>query len=315
MRSAFFNALEELFKKNKEIFVLTADLGFKLFDNFRINCNDRFYDIGVAEANMISIAAGLSFCGKSVYCYSIIPFLLMRAYEQIRIDVAYNNLDVKLIGVGGGFTYGLEGFTHFGLEDLALMRSLPNMTIVIPADPIEAKCLAKVSSEYKGPMYIRLGRKGAPEVYKKTQDLIIGKAVILNEGKHLAIFAIGNMVNKGQQVLERLAAEGIEATLINMHTLKPLDSEMVMQIASTHEVIFSLEEHYVDGGLGTAIAEVLIEKGYKGLFRRIGIDRLKNIIGNADYLREKYELTVEKIYNRILTAMRKEHYEVEAQIL
>ncbi|MGA1870326.1 MAG: transketolase family protein [bacterium] len=312
MRSAFFNVLEELSKKDKEFFILTADLGFKLFNNFRINCNDRFYDIGVAEANMISIAAGLSFCGKLVYCYSIIPFLIMRAYEQIRIDVAYNNLNVKLIGVGGGFTYGLEGFTHFGLEDLTLMRSLPNMTIVVPADPNEAKSLAKVSSEYKGPMYIRLGRTGTPEIYKKIQDIKIGKAVILNEGKHLAIFAIGNMVYIGKQVIDKLAQKGIDATLINMHTLKPLDSKTILEIASTHNVIFSMEEHNINGGLGSAIAEVLIENGYKGLFRRIGIDGLKKIVGNADFLREKHGLTFDEIYKKILNSMRKENYELEA---
>ena len=145
MRATFFNSLHELYKKQDDIFVLTADLGFKLFDKMKGACPNRFYDIGVAEANTVSIAAGLALCGKNVYCYSIAPFLVMRAYEQIRIDVDYHSLNVKLVAVGGGFTYGLEGITHFGLEDLALMKSLQNTAVVVPADPVEASILAKLS--------------------------------------------------------------------------------------------------------------------------------------------------------------------------
>ncbi|MEW6409357.1 MAG: transketolase C-terminal domain-containing protein, partial [Nitrospirota bacterium] len=241
------------------MFVLTADLGYKLFDNIRADCPDRFYDIGVAEANMIGIAAGLSSCGKNVYCYSIAPFLVMRAFEQVRIDVAYHGLNVKLVGVGGGFTYGLEGITHFGLEDLALMRSLPNMTVVVPADPFEAQRLAAVSVRYQGPMYIRLGKTGEPCVYDAEPDFEIGEATILKDGKDLAIFAIGNMVYTGKQLLGLLTRKGISATLINMHTLKPLDITAVNQIAEVHDIILSLEEHNIHGGLGSAVAEVLAE--------------------------------------------------------
>ncbi len=291
--------MEELYQNNEDIFVLTADLGFKLFDNFKIKCSERFYDIGVAEANMIGISAGLALCGKNVYCYSIIPFLVMRAFEQIRVDIAYHNLNVKLIGVGGGFTYGLEGFTHFGLEDLALMRSLPNMTVVVPADLIEAKCLAELSYDYKGPMYIRLGRTGEPVIHDNNPALKIGKAIILKEGENIAIFAIGNMVYIGKQVVDILVTKGIDATLINMHTLKPLDVETVIQIASSHKALFSLEEHNIDGGLGTAIAEVLAEINYNGKFKRFGINGLNNVIGKADYLREQHGLTVERIYSEI----------------
>ncbi|MDP2168344.1 MAG: transketolase C-terminal domain-containing protein [Thermodesulfovibrionales bacterium] len=303
MRAAFFKTLAELYQKDVNTYVLTADLGFKLFDDIKAGCPDRFYDIGVAEANMGSISAGLSLSGKNVYCYSIIPFLIMRAFEQIRIDIAYHNLDVKLVGVGGGVTYGLEGFTHFGLEDFALMRSLPNMTIVVPADPVEAACLAKISHRHKGPMYIRLGRNNEPSVHEKCPDFQIGKPIFLSEGKHVAILAIGSMVYIGKQLLNMLRGKGITATLVNVHTLRPLDAEVIKQVASTHELIFSLEEHYVEGGLGTAIAEILAETRYNTCLKRIGVGKLTAHIGSAEYLREKYGLTADKIFHEILNKL------------
>ena len=219
MRTSFYKTIEDLYKKNNDLYILTADLGYKLFDGFKNQCPERFYDIGVAEANMISVASGLSLVGKNVYCYSIIPFLIMRAYEQVRVDVAYQNLNVKLIGVGGGLTYGFEGFTHFGLEDFALMRSVPNMSIVVPADRFEAQCLAKLSYGYEGPLYIRLGRSGEPDIHKSTPDFQIGKPIFINEGKKVALFAIGSMVHTGKQLVQMLKKKGINASLINMHTL------------------------------------------------------------------------------------------------
>lgn len=303
MRTAFFKAVEKLFVKDQNLFVLTGDLGYRLFDNFKNKCSDRFYDIGVAESNMISIAAGLALSGKNVYCYSIIPFLIMRTFEQIRIDIAYHNLNVKLVGVGGGLTYGLEGFTHFGLEDFALMRTLPNMTIVVPADRFEAECLAKISYKYEGPMYIRLGRTGEPEIHKSVPDFQIGKPIFISEGRKVALFATGSMVYLGKLVLDKLSKKGINATLINMHTLKPLNTGVIRQVASAHDFLFSLEEHYIDGGLGTMIAEIIAESGYKGIFKRIGIEGLKSHIGHIDYLREKYGLSVEKICDKILKAV------------
>jgi transketolase len=304
MRETFFRTIENLFQYKGDIFVLTADLGFKLFDNIKSKYSDRFYDVGVAEANMIGLSAGLSLCGKNVYCYSIIPFLIMRAYEQIRIDVAYHNLNVKLVGVGGGYTYGLEGITHFGLEDMTLMRSLPNMSVVVPADPLEAQCLANISYEYQGPLYIRLGRAGDPYIYKNKPDFKIGKAIVLKEGKGIAIFAIGSMVYIGKQVVDMLAEKGINTTLVNMHTLKPLDVEIINQVASMHDGIFSIEEHYIHGGLGSAIAEILAEGKYNGVFKRFGIpDILKDYVGDAEFLREKCGLTPERIYHEIIKNM------------
>jgi transketolase len=304
VRSVFFKTIEKLAEKNDDIFLLTGDLGFKLFDGFRSQFSNRFYDIGIAESNMISVAAGLSLCNKKVYCYSIIPFLTMRAFEQIRIDVAYQNLNVKIVGAGSGFTYGMEGMTHFGLEDLCLMRTLQNMSVVVPADSVEAECVAQISCDYPGPLYIRMGKTGGPLIHDSKPDFIIGKGMIINEGNNVAIFAIGDMVHVGRDVVNQLKKKDINPTLINMHTLKPLDVETVTGIAQSHNAVFSLEEHSIQGGLGSAIAEVLAEARYNGIFKRIGIpERLENCIGDADYLREKYGLTSEKIFATILNKM------------
>jgi transketolase len=250
---------------------------------------------------MIGIAAGLALSGKQVYCYSIVPFLIMRAFEQIRIDVAYHNVNVKLIGVGGGISYGMEGYTHFGIEDFVLMRSLPNMTVVAPADPMEAKQIAKISCEYKGPMYIRLGKNGEKPIYKSIPNVQLGKAITIHDGKDIAIFAIGHMVHVGMFVVDLLNKRGIHPTLVNMHTLKPLDVEAVLKIAGTHSTIFSLEEHIINGGLGSAVAEVLSESAYSGFFKRVAIPEIvKGAIGHADYLRDIYGLSTDKVYDRIV---------------
>lgn len=304
MRNSFFKIIKNIAIKDKNVYLLTANLGFKLFDEFRQHINEQFIDVGVAEANMIGIASGLAISGKNIYCYSIIPFLIMRAYEQIRIDIAYHNLNVKLVGVGGGFTYGFEGFTHFALEDFSLMRTLPNMTIVAPADRFEAECIAKISYKHPGPMYIRLTRSGEPEVHKTTPDFKIGKPIFISEGKDIAIFAIGSMVHVGKQVRELLLKKGINITLIDMHTLKPFNAKIVNQILSRHKIVFSLEEHYLIGGLGTSIAETIAENSHKVIFKSIGISCLKKCIGNADYLRMRYGLSANSIYKRILEVLK-----------
>lgn len=302
MRQAFYNKLEEIAVKDKDVYILTGNLGFKFFDNIRKNCSDQFIDVGVAEANMIGISSGLALSGKNVYCYSIIPFLTMRAYEQIRVDVAYHNLNVKLVGMGAGFTYGFEGFTHFGIEDLALMRAMPNMHVVVPDTIENAVKVAQLSYKYPFPLYIRLGRAGIKNRDSKDFDIEIGKGIILYEGKDIAIFAIGNMIQPALQASDILKNAGISATIINMHTLKPLDVVLVKQCMATHKVIFTLEEHSVIGGLGSAVSEVLAESSYSGVFRRIGIPEVldNSIIGTADYLWQAYGLTAAGISKKII---------------
>lgn len=302
MRTAFFKTLERFYADSSEVVVLTADLGYKLFDEFRAMDPQRFYDVGVAEANMIGLASGLSLCGKLVYCYSIVPFLVMRPFEQIRIDVAYHNLDVRLVGAGGGFAYGLEGITHQGLEDIALMRTLPNMTIVAPADRFEAERIAELSSGHHGPMYIRLGHTNEPAVHDRKPDFEIGKALIMHEGKDVALLSYGRTVSICKGAIDLLSGDGIKPTLINVHTIKPLDTEAISEIFENNEVVFIVEEHISEGGLGSAVAELATDSDYCGKVRRVGVDRTKSFVGRADYLRESHGLSP----GMIADAVRKE---------
>lgn len=305
MRATFFLAIEKYCKKDNNVFALTADLGFKLFDGIRDASPKRFFNIGIAEANMIGISAGIALTGGKVYCYSIIPFLVMRAYEQIRVDIDYHDLDVKMVGMGSGFSYGLEGITHFGLEDIALMRSLQNVSVVVPADMQEAAAFADISYRHKGPMYIRIGKTNAPLVHVKKPRIKLGEAMVLREGKDAVIFAYGDMVYNSLKAADILSSKGIKAAVVNVHTIKPLDVETVKYVAGKHEAVFTVEEHNVNGGLGSAVAEVVSEAGISCIFKRIGIPaKLDAIIGKAEYLREAYGLDPEGIAKKIIGEMK-----------
>ena len=301
MKSAFIETLEKLASIDNRIFLLTGDLGFKTFDKFRNSFPDRFINIGVAESNMIGIAAGLALSGKNVYCYSIIPFLTMRCLERIRVDLCYHNLNVKLVGAGGGLVYGLEGMTHHAIEDIAIMRTLPNMTVVAPEDPLEVKAVINESLAYKGPLYIRLGREGEKCVHKSSPEFKIGKGIVIRKGSGISIIATGTILCAAKSASEDLINEGLDVTLIGMHTIKPLDRDIIEYCAKNSKAIFTVEEHSIIGGLGSAVSEILLELGYKKPFRKIGLqDEYCSYIGSQDYLCEKYGLTPEGIKNFIL---------------
>ncbi len=301
MRKVFFENLKEIASKDKNIFLLSADLGATFFSDFKSIDPQRFINVGAAEQNMIGVGAGLSMSGKNVFCYSIIPFLIMRAFEQIRIDLCYNNLDVKLLGSGGGLVYGFEGVTHHAIEDIAIMRSLPNMTVVAPGDNKEAECLAKESVNHKGPLYIRFGRDTNPVIHDDKLDFKIGKGIIIKQGKDICLISAGTMLYPAKVVSENLQKNGLDAGLISMHTIKPLDKELVEECAKKYKAIFTLEDHNIIGGLGSAVAEVLAETKYQGLFKRIGIpDRYSSDVGRPDYLMGKFGLDPQNITNSIL---------------
>lgn len=303
MRKIFFNTLENIAKDDKSIFMLIAGLGIKFFQNFKEIDQKRFINVGVAEANMIGLSAGLAMSKKNVYCYSIIPFLTMRAFEQIRINLCYNNLDVKLLGAGGGLVYGIEGVTHHALEDIAIMRSLPNMTIVAPGDALEAEALAKASVDHAGPLYIRFGRDIDPLVHQENNfKFEIGKGIVLKKGKDVCLIATGTMLYQTKLALDFLIKEGLNPTFVSMHTIKPLDEELIKDLAKNHDAIFTIEEHNIIGGLGSAVAEVLAENKYGGFFKRLGIQDKYSYslgIGNAAYLLKVNKLDPENIYKSI----------------
>ena len=306
MRSVFIDILTELAEKDKNVYLLTGDLGFSFFEKFSAKFPDRFINCGVAEQNMMGLAAGLALNGKKPYVYSIIPFVTMRCLEQIRNDVCYQNLDVKIVGAGAGFTYGHLGATHHAIEDIGILRCLPNLNIICPADSVETKELVLKSYNNKNPTYLRLGGNTKKMLYNFNPEIIIGKPSVLKEGKDGVIFTTGTFLEMGIEVTDRLKEAGYNFKLISMHTIKPIDREILLKEMECINLIFTLEEHSLIGGLGSALAEILMEARFKGLFKRLAVaDEYCQETGNRDYLCKKYALDSNTITDYILTEYRK----------
>jgi len=308
MRTAFIKILTELAREDKNIYLLTGDLGFSVFEEFVQKFPERYINCGVAEQNMIGVAAGLALNGKKVVVYSIVPFVTMRCFEQIRNDICLQNLDVKIVGVGGGFSYGALGSTHHAIEDLAIMRSLPNITVLCPADPIETELAVRAMLKLKGPTYLRLGKSKEENIHLKPFKFQIGKANFIKKGKDITIIGIGPILKNAILAVKTLEKQyDISIGIISMPTLKPLDKNIVLKAAKETKAIFTIEEHSLVGGLGSAVAEILAESKYKILFRRIALpDKFCREVGNQEYLREKKGLSVTKIENYILKEFKNE---------
>lgn len=301
MRKAFIGTLVDLAENDKRIFLLTGDLGFSFLEQFQKKFPDRFLNMGVAEQNMIGVAAGLGLSGKIVFVYSIIPFITTRCFEQIRNDLCFQNLNVRLIGVGGGFAYGPAGSTHHAIEDVAIMRSLVNMTVITPGDPKETQMAIRASMGFQGPIYIRLGKGNEPVIHSSL-SFKIGKGIVLENGKDIAIIASGSILLTAKQVTDVLKEKKISVCLISMPTIKPLDNEIILESAKKTKAIFTIEEHSIVGGLGSAVSEVLAESKYKVLCKRFGLgDEHNKLVGSQKYLLEKTGLSVEHIVKTILS--------------
>ena len=256
MRNEFSQQIEEILQQLSNTVLITGDLGFNAFENIQEMAGDRFINAGVAEQNMIGVAAGLAKDGFVVFATSFAPFITMRASEQIRMNLGYMNLNVKAVSIGSGVSMAFLGNSHFGLEDASIMRSIPNITVVSPADCAEIVKTVFAAADFEGPMYIRLtGAVNNPVVYKDDYDFKIGKAVTIKEGHDITIFANGTMVYESLEASKILESHGISASVINMHTIKPLDTEAIDKAIKTSSLIVSVEEHNVIGGLGGAIAE------------------------------------------------------------
>jgi transketolase len=290
--------LTQLAAQDKRIYLLVGDLGFGVADDFRRRFPGRFLNVGVAEQNMTGVAAGLALSGKIVFTYSIANFPTLRCLEQIRNDICYHNANVKVVAVGGGLSYGPLGPSHHATEDLAMLRALPNMTVVAPGDPLEAGQATSAITLHPGPCYLRLGRAGESNVHQQL-EFTLGKAVLIRRGNGVSLIATGGMLALANEAAARLEAEGIRAGLWSMHTLKPLDTRAVLEAASTGLVV-TLEDHSAIGGLGSAVAELLCEAGYAGRFCRIALpDAFAPCAGSAAYLRRIYGLDVDSIVQRI----------------
>jgi transketolase len=284
MRNAFIRALTTAALQDERIVFLTADLGYKLFDDFARKCPGRFMNVGVAEANMTGVAAGLALEGKKPFIYSIVPFATLRNFEQLRNDVAYHGADVTVVGVGGGYSYGHNGATHHALEDVGALRMLPGFTVVSPGDPFETEAAVRAIARHKGPTYLRLGRAGEPNVHAGPIEMELGRGITLREGSRLAVLASGSMLHTAAQAVAALE----DVKLISMPTIKPLDYELIASLARTFPAIATVEEHSVTGGLGSAVAEVLAELGCPVRFKRFGaMDRFAHECGDQAWHRKR----------------------------
>ena len=301
-REAYGKALVELGEQNKKVVVLDADLaGATMTKYFKAAHPDRFFDCGIAEANMMNIGAGLSTMGLVPFCSTFAMFGAGRAYEQIRNSIAYPKFNVKICCSHAGVSVGEDGGSHQAIEDIGLMRLIPGMTVIVPADAKEARKAVFALAEYNGPSYLRLARLATP-VFEEDYPFEIGKANVLREGKDAAVFACGLMVNEALEAAKLLAAEGIEISVINVHTIKPIDAECVTKYAEKCGNVVTVEEHSVIGGLGDAVADVLMGK-VCCKFRKIGVNDQFGQSGKAaDVLRE-YGLTADQIAVKIKEAL------------
>ncbi len=304
MRNAFIEEMISI-ANDERVIILLADNGIIVFDEFRKRHPDKLLNLGIAESNLIGMAAGISLCGKIPFVYSIIPFLIMRPFEFIRDDVCYQNTNVKLVGIGAGFAYSTLGPTHHGTEDISIMRCLPGMTIISPADPIETRKATRAAFIHNGPVYLRIGTGKNPVVTSINDNFSIGLGQILLEGSDLAIISHGTILHELIKVCEILAKRGVRCRLINMSTIKPLDYNLINETFSNFDYVFSIEEHVIAGGLGSAIAEYISEMPTKvKLFKRIGIvDTFVKSYGTLNELRKKYGLTAEMLSKTILEAI------------
>ena len=300
MRDSFVRSLLELAKADKNIELVTGDLGFGVLRPVWEALPDQFINAGIAEQNMTAMAAGMALEGKTVFVYSIGNFPTMRCLEQIRNDCAYHGANVKIGCGGGGFVYGSLGMSHHATEDLAVMRSLPGVTVFSPADKVEAAEVGKAAGAQPGTCYIRLGRGGEPVVREKIDDFQVGKAIPVQKGSRVAIFSTGDINKEVALAVELLSRNGIEPTVYTFPTVKPVDAQTVLECAREHGLIVTCEEHNVQGGLGSAVAEVLAERQGKARLLRIGMeDAYCAVVGSQDHLRKHYGMNGETIARRI----------------
>nr|WP_270840226.1 transketolase family protein [Peptacetobacter hiranonis] len=293
-REAYGKTLVELVE-NKDIVVLDADLaGATKTAMFKKACPERFFDMGIAEGDMMGTAAGLAVSGKIPFASTFAIFAAGRGFEQIRNSICYPNINVKIAATHAGVTVGEDGGSHQAIEDISLMRSLPNMVVLNPADAVEARQMVLAAAEYVGPMYLRFGRAATPVIHDDSYKFELGKGEVVKEGKDVSIIATGIMVAKALEAAETLKAEGIDAEVINISTIKPLDNELVLASAKKTGKVVTAEEHSIIGGLGSAVCELLAEE-HPVKVTRIGVKDVFGQSGSPAALLEHYGLTAADI--------------------
>lgn len=301
MRDTFVRTLIESAKENPNIVLITGDLGFGVLKPFWEQLPNQFINAGIAEQNMTSVAAGMALEGKTVFTYSIGNFPTLRCLEQIRNDCAYHKANVKIVCVGGGFVYGSLGMSHQATEDIAIMRSLPDVAVLCPGDLVEAEQATKAIIEYPGTCYLRLGRGGERRIHEQLDGFEIGKSVKIKDGKRVAVFSTGAIFDEIGEAVGILLSNGIDPAVYTFPTVKPIDYRTINECAELFDLIVTVEEHNIVGGFGSAVAEVLAEnRSHAGLVR-IGLnDTYSSFVGNQKYLRSQFGLDSQGIAGRIL---------------
>ncbi|MCR4323986.1 MAG: hypothetical protein NUV37_03395 [Nanoarchaeota archaeon] len=300
MRNAFIRALEEEAEKNEDIVLLTGDLGFSVFESFQKKFPNRFFNCGIAEQNMIGVAAGLSLLGKTVFVYSIIPFVTFRCLEQIRNDLCYHDLNVIIVGVGSGLSYGASGFSHHANEDIGCLKSIPNLTILSPSDPREVSAFVKECVSHKHPIYLRLG-KNNEKIFNNSSDIRIGELYPITNGSEVALITHGNIIEEVMGVYEMLKRGGVSVSVISSPTIKPINQGNFGPIFKKHEKVFVIEEHNSIGGLGDSVVSLNLGETIKIAVK----DHFICEAGDAKYLRIKEGLDSESLFRRIMKNIKK----------
>jgi len=308
MRHVFINELIKESKKDKSIYLITADLGFKAFEIFQKEFPDRFINLGVAENNMVGVGAGMALRGKKVFIYSILPFVVFRSFEQIRNIICHNNLNVTLVGGGGGFSYSVQGISHNTSEDMSVMCSLPNMNVYNPGSKIEAAIATQTIFKTKGPSFIRLGKAPEKDYYKGKPDYKIGDGLLIKNGKDVTIFCSGNITEEVLDAAKKLENKNIKAKIVSMISLKPINSKFVISQIKKSKNVVTVEEHSEIGGLGSSIASILMDSNLSNRvsFKKIALkDRCHKEIGSHNYLRKLNKLDSDSIAKIILQSIKK----------
>jgi transketolase len=309
MRNAFAKAVTDLSDDHPELVMLAGDIGNRLFDKFKEKHPNRFYNCGVAEANMTGVASGLAASGLRPITYTITPFNTVRCLEQIRLDICYPNLPVIVVGTGSGLSYAGLGATHHSMEDIAILRTLPNMHIICPADPVEVRLAVKDALRLGRPTYIRLGKKGEPIIHESDPEFTIGHAITIREGFDVAILSVGNMLAPALKCAEQLEQEGVSATVISLHTVKPLDDQLLEKLFMQQKLVIVMEEHSLIGGAGSAVLEWGNAKrvDLSKLICIGGPDRFLSGCGSQKEARELLGLTADHMSQQILGRLKERH--------
>ena len=306
MRNAFADEIFKLALSDERIVLLSADIGNRLFDKYKAKCPDRFYNTGVAEANTISMAAGLAGSGLRPLCYTITPFITARCYEQIKVDVCYHEMPVVIVGTGSGLSYAALGATHHSLEDICLMRSLPGMQVLAPADAMELRSCMRAAFAQDKPVYIRIGKKGEPLVFTEPPPFAFGKWNQIRDGESVALLSAGNTLPLALEVADQLAEKGIKPTVYSCASIKPLDEETLAQVFGDGKVVATIEEHGLIGGFGSAVAEWLVDQPKPSgarLLRYGAADHFLHDPGEQEHARDTYGISVSNITSGFLKAL------------